>query len=274
MALVFVAGCSPFKSVSKLPFAPGRTVELTPELKALYLDAVAPAGKVQALDGFADLYLSTPNRKNKAYCTVQLQKSRDARLIITAGIIGWPVADLLIRPDSLFVHDMLNNRMLVGRNNAENLGKILGIDTGFGKLTETLFGIADTSELVSDVELVRVGEKQVSYMVRSGSGTKELVVDLISRELAGISWFDASGRKSVEFRFADYQRQAASGSELKVPWEIDMIVYGENDTEGSRSMKVVYDERVINPPEFTIRFKRPRRAKTVNLDELTRLPWM
>jgi hypothetical protein len=272
MAFLFMAGCSQFKTVTREPALPGGRVALTPEMRALYEEVASSASMVKALDGYADLYLQTPKHKAKAYCTVQL-RSKDARLIVTAGILGWPVADLLIRPDSLFVNDMLNNRMLVGRNNGENMGKIIGVNAGFGRMTETLFGIADMPEPASDIASVREGNGRVSFTVKSGNGVKELVVDPLNRELAGLVYFDHSGRKSVEFRFANYQPRQ-DGAELKVPTEIDMILYSEDDPEGSRSLKVVYDERVINPPDFNITFKRLAKAKTINLDEVERLPWL
>ena len=275
IAIVAMAGCSQMKSVTRAPELPVERVKLTPELKALYEAVASSASTVKALDGYADLYLDTPKRRAKAYCTVQLQKSKDARLIVTAGILGWPVADLLIRPDSLFVNDMLNNRMLVGRNNGENMGKIIGVNAGAGRLTETLFGITDLPEPASDIASVRQSGGRVGFTVKSGNGTKELVVDPLSRELAGLVYFDQWGRKSLEFRFADYQSQEeGNGAALRAPREIDLILYRPDDPEGSRSLKVVYDERVINPPDFTIHFKRPRKAKTVNLDEVEKLPWL
>jgi len=274
-AFLVIAGCSQFKTVTREPGVLGDRVALTPEMTGLYEEVASNASTVRALDGYADLYLETPKRKAKAYCTVQIQKSRDARMIVTAGILGWPVADLLIRPDSLFVNDMLNNRMLVGRNNGENMGKIIGVNAGFGRMIETLFGIADVPEPAKNIESVRKGSGRVSFTVKSGNGTKELVVDPLTRELTGLVYFDQSGRKSVEFRFAAYQSQVdKNGAELRVPREIDMILYREDDPEGSRSLKVVYDERVINPPDFNITFKWPARAKTVNLDEVERLPWL
>ncbi|WP_157098368.1 DUF4292 domain-containing protein [Chlorobaculum limnaeum] len=274
-AFLVMAGCAQMKTVTREPDLPAERVRLTPELKGLYESVATSAGTLKAMDGYADIYLETPKRRAKAYCTVQLQKSKDARLIVTAGILGWPVADLLIRPDSLFVNDMLNNRMLVGRNNGENLGKIIGVNAGAGRLTETLFGIADVREPASDIASVRHGGGRVSFTVKSANGTKELVVDPLTRELAGLVYFDHWGRKSVEFRFADYRSQAdGNGAELRAPREIDMILYRADDPEGSRSLKVVYDERVINPPDFTINFKRPAKTKTVNLDEVERLPWL
>ncbi|NTU58254.1 MAG: DUF4292 domain-containing protein [Chlorobiaceae bacterium] len=273
-ALLAVAGCAQVETITRAPLPATNRVELSQELKRLYRDASVGAGMVNALDGYADLYLKTPNRNAKAYCTVQVQKSRDARLIVTAGIFGWPVADMLIRPDSLFVHDMLNNRMLVGRNNGENLGKIIGVKAGFGQLTETLFGMADMPEPVSAIESVRQGGGKVGFTVRSGNGTKEMVVDQASKVLEGITFFDMSGRKTLEFRFAGYQMQPAGTGQLMTPKEIDMTLFRDNEIEGSRSLRVVYDERAINPPGFTINFRRSSKAKTVNLDEVERMPWL
>jgi len=275
IAFLVMAGCSQMRTVTRESALPAERVKLTPELKGLYEEVASNASTVKALDGYADIYLETPKRRAKAYCTVQIQKSRDARMIVTAGILGWPVADLLIRPDSLFVNDMLNNRMLVGRNNGANLGKIIGVNAGFGRMTETLFGMADVAEPVSDIASVRHGNGRVSFTVKSGNGTKELVVDPLTRALVGLVYFDHWGRKNVEFRFAGYQSQPGmDGALLRVPSEIDMIFYRADDPEGSRSLKVVYDERVINPPDFTINFKRPAKTKTVNLDEVERLPWL
>jgi len=273
--LLLMAGCSrQVHTIARAPVVPDRTVVLTTELKELYRQVVAGAGMIEALDGYADLYLNTPKRNAKAYCTVQLRKSGDARLIVTAGILGWPVADLLIRPDSLFVNDMLNNRMLVGRNSGENLGKIIGLNAGFSGVTETLFGMADLTEPESEIESVRQGDGLISFTVRSADGTKELVVNTLTKELEGMTRFDSSGHKVVEFRFADYQIQQAGTTELKMPKEIDMTIYRNNEPEGWGSLKVVFDERVINPQGFTIRFNRSSRARTVNLDEVERLPWL
>jgi hypothetical protein len=275
IVLLAVAGCAQIETVTRVKESPQEHVLLTPGLRDLYREAAIGADRIKALDGYADLYLKTPKRNAKAYCTVQLQKSRDARLIVTAGILGWPVADMLIRPDSLFVHDMLNNKMLVGRNNGENLGKLIGVQAGFGQLTETLFGMAGMPEPASAIESVRQGGGKVGFMVRSGSGKKEILVDSASKELEEITLFDSTGRRTVEFRFIGYQMQPAGEGQERMPKEIDMTLFRENEIEGSRSLRVVYDERiVINPPAFTITFRRPSKARTVNLDEVDHMPWL
>ena len=274
LALVAVAGCSGMQTVTRGPAAPQERVILTRDLKQLYKDAAARSGNVEALDGYADLFLRTPKRTSKAYCTVQLQKSGNARLIVTAGILGWPVADMLIRPDSLFVHDMLNNRMLVGRNNGRNLEKILGVQAGFGQLTETLFGVPGMPEPESAIESVRQGSGKVSFTVRSAGGRKILLVDEVSKSLEGMTLLDQSGRRTVEFRFADFEMKPSGAGQVRVPKEIDMELYRQDETDSTHSLRVVYDERVINPQGLTISFRRPSKAKVVNLDEVERMPWL
>ncbi|NTU68578.1 MAG: DUF4292 domain-containing protein [Chlorobiaceae bacterium] len=274
LALVGLAGCSGMQTAIRAPEAPKDRVALTPELRRLYRDAAAGSARVEALDGYADLYLKTPRKTAKAYCTVQLHRAGEARLIVTAGILNWPVADMLIRPDSLFVHDMLNNRMLVGRNSGRNLEKILGVQAGFGQLTETLFGIAGMPESENSIESVRQGSGKVSFTVKSVGGRKVLVIDEASKALEGLTLFDTTGRKSVEFRFSDFQAQHSGTGEVRVPREIDMALYRPEEPDSSHSLRVVYDERVINPENLTITFRKPSKAKVVNLDEVERMPWL
>lgn len=274
LMLLAVTGCAGVGTITSNTSAPKEQVVLTPELRSLYRDVAMQLQMVTALDGYADVYLKTPHRDSKAYCTVQMQRSRDARLIVTAGIFGWPVADMLIRPDSLFVHDMLNNRLLVGKNSGENMEKIIGVQAGFGQMTETLFGITALAEPESSILSVREGDGKISYTVRSGEHKKELLVNRDTKMLEAMMLFDASGHKSIEFRFSDFQTQPAGEFQVKVPRVIDMILYKPDETASTNSLRVVYDERVINPPDFRITFRKPTKAKLVNLDDIERMPWM
>lgn len=273
-AFVAVAGCSGVQVATRAPEAPKEQVVLTPELKRLYREAAAESARVRAVDGYADLYLKSPRKTAKAYCTVQLNRSGNARLIVTAGLFNWPVADMLIRPDSLFVLDMLNNRMLVGRNNGRNLEKILGVQAGFGQLTETLFGIPGMTEPENSIESVRQGSGKVSYTLRAAGGRKVLVVDETSKALEAMTLFDPKGRKSVEFTFSGFQALQSDTGEVRVPKEIGMLLYRPEEADSSHSLRVVYDERVVNPPNLTITFRKPSKAKVVELDAVERMPWL
>lgn len=274
LALFMAAGCTGTKSVSRAPEARQERVVMSPALRELYREAATDARMVESIDGYADIYLTTPKRDSRAYCTVQVQRSKGARLIVTAGLFGWPVADMLIRPDSLFVHDMLNNRLMVGRNNGENLEKVLGVRGGFSQVAETLFGMAGMAEPESAIRSVTRGEGKVSYTLGDAGGKKVLLVDEASRAIEAMTLFDTSGRKSVEFRFSAFQEQRVGDSLTRVPKEIDMEFFRPDELTGSRRLRVVYDERVINPPNLQIGFRWPKKARLVNLDDVEKMPWL
>lgn len=276
LLLLVAVGCSPSQPpVLNRAVQPKEQVSLSAELKNLYREVALESGVVDALDGYADLYITTPRRNAKVYCNVQVQRAKDAHLIMTAGILGWPVADMLIRRDSLFVHDMLKNRMFVGKNSEENLEKIIGVQSGFGQLTESLLGLASMSEPAAAIESVRKGEGKISYSVRSEAGIKEFLVDPVSKTLDGLALYDVDGRKAVEFIFGNFEILKIHERQVRIPREIDMIVYREEEAGNEEyRMRVVYDERAVNPSAFAIRFRKPSKARMINLEEVERFSWL
>ncbi|MCG8345842.1 MAG: DUF4292 domain-containing protein, partial [Chlorobiales bacterium] len=166
---VFISGCADFKTVTLVDW-PTERVELTEELAELYRDVSGQTGIVEALDGYADIWIKTPKREEHLYGTVQLRRKEDMRLIVSAGILGWPVADMLFRSDSLFVHDMLNNRLLVGGNHPDNIEKILGLRTGYTLLSDALAGVVSVDKPLQAVEKVQRGSGKVSFTVVTDGG--------------------------------------------------------------------------------------------------------
>jgi hypothetical protein len=272
--LSVAAGCSSVSTVSRVEWS-GEKVPLTPELLDLYKDIGREASFVHAVDGYADIRVKTPRKDEKLYCNVQVERARDARFIVSAGILGWPVADMLIRQDSLFVHDMINNLILEGKNNEDNIEKIIGVHSGFNLLSEALLGIMSVPESYKSIESVRIGSGKVSYTVRLRSGKKEMLVNPDIRVLEGLALIDGSGRRTVDIHFRNFEELTVNRRQVKVPREIDMMLHNRRyDGAGEHRLIVVYDERNINPPGFRIRFSRPSRARLVNLDDVGVLPWL
>jgi hypothetical protein len=275
VAMLFMAaGCAGIKTVSRTEW-PQEKVALTPELVELYHEVGRSAGAVDALDGYADIHIKTPKRDEKVYCNLQLHRSQDSRFIVSAGLLGWPVADMFIRKDSLFVHDMINNIMLVGKNNEENIEKIIGIHSGFGFLSESLLGMVSMPEPDKAIESVRKGAGKVSYTVRYRYGKKELLINPAEKVMEALTLFDVNGRRVVEVHFRNFETVTLKQRPVRVPKEIDMILPDYRyDGNGEHQLVVAYDQRVINPPEFRVRFRKPANAKLVNLEEVGMLPWL
>ncbi len=270
----FAVGCADFRTVT-IEEWPTESVELSEDLAELYRDVSEASKVVAAIDGYADIWIRTPKRGEHLYGTVQLERSKDTRIIVSAGVVGWPVADMLFRPDSLFVHDMLNNRLLVGRNHPDNLEKILGLGAGYEFLSDVLAGVVAVDEPVQSIERVYKGAGKVSFVVVVEGGKKELLVNPLTRNIEGLLFIDSRGRKQVEVHFRQFSPYALEGKTVNLPGEIDVMMFNPGvDGNGKRELVIAYDERVVNPADLDIQFKMPENVKIIDLDRVVQLPWM
>ena len=273
--IVFIAGCADFRTVTVEDW-PSEKVEFTDDLAGLYRDVSEASMGAKALDGYADIWIKTPKREERVYSNIQLIRSKDMRIIVSAGILGWPVADMLFRPDSLFVHDMLNNQLLVGGNRPDNLEKILGLRSDYELLSDALAGFITVNEPLTAVESVREGGGKVSFTVATQAGKKELLVNSLTKNIEGVLISDSFGRKQVEMHFRKFVPYILDGKNVYLPEEIDVVMFSPRlDGSGKHEMVIVYDERVINPDDLNIQYRLPENARVIDLDRVIGiLPWM
>ena len=273
--IVFIAGCADFRTVTVEDW-PSEKVEFTDDLAGLYRDVSEASMGAKALDGYADIWIKTPRREERVYSNIQLIRSKDMRIIVSAGILGWPVADMLFRPDSLFVHDMLNNQLLVGGNRPDNLEKILGLRSDYELLSDALAGFITINEPLTAVESVREGGGKVSFTVATPAGKKELLVNRLTKNIEGVLVSDSFGRKQVEMHFREFVPYILDGKNVYLPEEIDVVMFSPRlDGNGKHEMVIVYDERVINPDDLNIQYRLPENARVIDLDRVVGiLPWM
>ena len=138
--LVFAGGCADFRTVGKQEL-PAEQTALVAEYADLYREVADASPFIESLDGYADVWIKTPKRQNRVFCNIRINRGGEARMIVSAGLLGWPVADIFFNSDSLYVHDMLNNRLFQGSNSEMNVEKILGVNSGYRLLTESLLGV-------------------------------------------------------------------------------------------------------------------------------------
>lgn len=268
---VLIAGCADFKTVTVEEW-PVESAELTEELAGLYREVSEASGLVRALDGYADIWIKTPEREERLYSTIQLERSKDTRLIVSAGVLGWPVADMLFRPDSLFVHDMLNNRLLVGGTHPDNLQKILGLRTGYAFLSDVLAGVVAVEEPLQAVKNVYSGSGKVRFTLNTDGGTKELLVNALTRNIEGVLFIDSLGRKQLQVQFRKFSPYVLDGKNVNLPGEIDVLMFNPRlDGSGRHELVIAYDERAVNPADLDIQFRVPEKARVIELGKVDEL---
>ncbi|MBM3162539.1 MAG: DUF4292 domain-containing protein [Chlorobi bacterium] len=272
---VLQSGCADFDTVTREE-RPALSSELTPELADLYREVAEASPSVRSLDGYADVSIKTPRKKGKVYCNIQLKRHQESRMIVTSGILGWPVADLYFGRDSLFVHDMMGDRLLAGKNNTENLEKILGVPSGYRLLSESLLGLVNLDEPVERVSGVKKGNGRVMYVFDHNGTRKEVVIDPGNRTLTALFITPPSGDSATAIHFRNFQPFVLDARTVLIPRQIEMTLSrnGQTDQEEACRLVIDYDKQVINPKELSIRFVRPGKARVISLEEIGELPWM
>ncbi|HCD36415.1 DUF4292 domain-containing protein [Chlorobium phaeovibrioides] len=265
-------GCSGFRTVSRTPL-PADQAALVAEYRDLYGEVTGSAPFIRSVDGYADVWLSTPKERHKVFCNIRVNRGLESRMIVSAGILGIPVADLFIGRDSVAVHDMLRNRYFIGASNDRNLEKILGVGAASGILGGSLLGLVDIMEPPENIISVKKGEGLVSFRVRSGAGCKVVVVDVATRTLRALMIEDSFERVQSEVHFRDFESCSVEGRAALVPRTVSIVLPGKSGP-GESQLVISYDERVFNARNGGMKMPIPEGARVVSLDETASLPWM
>jgi len=265
-------GCSGFRTASRTPL-PAAQGALVAEYRDLYREASGSAPFIRSVDGYADVWLSTPKERHKVFCNIRVNRGVESRMIVSAGILGIPVADLFIGRDSVQVHDMLRNRYFIGASNDRNLEKILGVGTASGILGGSLLGLVDIMEPAENIVSVKTGEGFVSFRVRSGAGSKVVVVDGATRTLRALIIEDSLGRVQSEVHFRDFESCMVEGRAALVPRTVSIVLPGPSGS-GESQLVISYDERAFNGRDAGMKMPIPEGARVVSLDDTASLPWM
>lgn len=274
LMLLLVAGCADFRTVGKQEL-PAEQTALIAEHAALYREVAEASPFIHSLDGYADVWITTPKRKDRLFCNILLNRGGETRMIVSAGLLGWPVADMFFSRDSLYVHDMLNNRLFQGSNNAMNLEKILGVQSGYTLLTDSLLGLVKIAEPSTAIRSVKKGSGMLLFTLATLSGSKEVVIDPSSRTLAALIVKDRQGKRRTEIHFRNFEAITVDGHRTLVPKEIEMVLYqSDADGSGENQLVIAYDERRFNQENRSLKFMIPKKVKVVNLDDASPLPWM
>ncbi len=273
LLVLLAGGCADFKTVGKQEL-PAEQTALLAEHAELYREVTAAAPFIRSLDGYADVWITTPKRKQRVFSNIQINRGGESRMMVSAGFINWPVADMFFNRDSLYVHDMLNNRLFLGRNSDANLEKILGVNSGYQLLSESLLGLVTISEPLSAITSVKQGSGMLLFTVASATGSKEVVIDPVTQTLTALLLKDSIGRTTSEMRFKNFERITLDGQSALVPKEIALLLYNSGISVGEHQLVISYDERQFNKPPRSLRFALPKKAKVVDIDDVAFQSWL
>ena len=274
LVLLLGGGCADFRTVERQQL-PAEQIALIAEHAALYREVTDASPFIESLDGYADVWIKTPAQQHRVFCNIRINRDHETRMIVTAGLLGWPVADIFFSKDSLYVHDLLNNRLFQGSNNSRNLEKILGVNSGYELMRDSLLGLVRVTEPLSALTSVKQGAGQLSFTFNTSTGSKEVIIDPSRRTLTALLLKNQEGVTTTEVHFRSFETLSIGARSVLLPKEVDMVLNSSGAvSSGEHQLVIVYDERKFNQGNPVLKFSMPKNAKVFNLDESGIFPWM
>ncbi|NTV98862.1 MAG: DUF4292 domain-containing protein, partial [Chlorobiaceae bacterium] len=170
--------------------------------------------------------------------------------------------------------DMLNNRLILGSNNERNIEKMLGVNSGYRMLTESILGLVRITEPESSIRSVSKGPGKLLFTLGTPPGSKELLVDPSNKTLTALFLKDLKGNTVTEVHFRDFVSCAVGDKSVLAPKKIEMVMFRDgNEADGERQLVISYDERVLKQDTLSLKFTVPEKARVVNLDDIEGFHW-
>lgn len=265
--------------------APRRAVGLDAALIALYAEKQSDAAAVQTLDADAQVLFRTPELNQSLGCVVKAQraapkampeggmtldrKSDGALQIVGAILFGIPVVNALMRPDSVFVHNIFGGQLLVGEASPENLRKATGMTLTFNDLLAAFIGAPEFPSIDSVVSVSKSGAS-IGYLVSIGGAFEEVMVDSTLRRIESVRFLDAARTTIGLINYRKHEALTVAGKPVSLPQQVEFVAY-KTQPDGSvitRQVVVTYNRQDINNADFKIEFTRPASARVRRLEDM------
>ena len=190
------AGCAAVRP--KTAARPGLPDRFPRHTLAEVLGAVAAADTLAGLTARGEVVLASPDQ-NGRFATA-LDAARDGRMYLTVSALGIEGGRALVRPDSFFLHNRLENELTLGRT--EDAGSLLPLPLsatdGFRALTGTLRP-ETAAGFALDTDL-----RQGLYLVRSADGRRVFTVDPALWRVVRVVRYDGGGALAEEILYDAY----------------------------------------------------------------------
>jgi hypothetical protein len=168
------------------------------------LAEIARADTLRGLTGQGTLALNSPQQSGQF--SFGLGAARTGHFYVTISAFGIEGGRALVRPDSFFLHNRVENELIVGRS--EDAGAVLPVPLtsvdGFRALVGTLRPDPAAGYTLS----VNAGAAQ--YLVRSADGRRVFAVDPTVWRVVRAVRYDASGALAEEILMDRYDRSGGA----------------------------------------------------------------
>jgi len=247
MVMAFGLGCAS---------APAVKIDANSTSPALIHNRVqANIERIRTLRGTGTLSMESPEMAGSGSFEIVLRKP-DSMLLKLEGPFGIEVGSALVTRDGFLFYNSLQNQLITGSTNAENLRRTLRMSVTFDDLINLFSGAAF---LADDNEPDEFAAEDNQYVLtyRRADGTRKYWIDPTTLFIANVQHLDPDGKLVAEQRYTKY-RTSADGA---FPSSVRFIMNTQR-----RMLSVHYDTVELNAPALSFALDIPQNAKRVHIE--------
>ncbi|NTW49318.1 MAG: DUF4292 domain-containing protein [Chlorobiales bacterium] len=271
-ALVITSvSCSSSRVASRVA-VPEKAGVVNAAFRQFYARVAQPIEDLQTLDGDANIWIKTPQEDRSLSCSIRVKREEGIQ-IVGSVFFGFTVLEAFIRPDSIFVHNLFNKQLLIGKNNEQNVQKTLGLSANFGQMTDAFLGVPNLPQSTDNIVQVTHGNGKMGVFFKSDSYSQVVVIDSANAQVESVQLYDAQGKPKASTNYKQYEWVSVNGKKKMLPKTIELISYQQTSEKdvASRQIIVSYSGREMNSPSFAFDFKLPKRATVVHIEQMSAL---
>ncbi|MEP0822428.1 MAG: DUF4292 domain-containing protein [Ignavibacterium sp.] len=231
--------------------ATGSRTDRTLTAEAVGRAVVANHDRVNSLFGTGILSIETPEIAQSASFEIFLRRP-DSILVRIEGPFGIDVGQALVTKNEFYFYNSMQNRLLTGPSNPENLGRFFRIRVAFDDLVNMLTGGVFLGEDRGRPDDFSIEDDEYVFTYRHRDGLRRYWVEPEFFQVVRIHHLDPAGNLLLEQSFGRFVRVG----DVTVPQLVRVTMKQER-----RRVSIAYADLSLNPSSLSFRFDVPADAE-------------
>jgi outer membrane lipoprotein-sorting protein len=208
---------------------------------------------IQSLKGEGTISVETPQIAQSGSFALTLQKP-DSVLLVLRGPFGIKVGTALVTRTGFLFYNSLENKLITGSSNVENLSRILHIQLTFDDLLNLFAGGTFLEDDQRTPDETIIAENQFVFSYASSSITRKYWIDPETFYIRKIQFLDRSGKLTLEQLFSSFEEIDG----MTIPYTIRVT-----QPKSRQMLSLTYSDILVNTDHLQFSFTIPPNAERI-----------
>jgi outer membrane lipoprotein-sorting protein len=209
---------------------------------------------VQSIKGEGRISVESPGMAQSGSFVLTLRKP-DSVLINLQGPFGIKVGLVLITRNEFFFYNSLQNKLITGSSNMENLNRILHVQLSFDDLLNLFAGGTFLKDDLRSPDETHVEDNQLVFIYASHNSSRRYWIDPVSLLIQKIQFLDTSGKLTLEETFSNFE----DVNGVAMPYSVRII-----QPSTRRMLVLSYSDIAVNAKALQFTFSIPHNAERIH----------